>query len=73
MRLGLTKHVAIHAVFPYNCHQIGGQTSFKAYPIFLWAKGPDCPVLSALSCRRSTLYEVGAQTGENAHVVPANA
>jgi hypothetical protein len=38
--------------------------------LFLRAKRPDCPALSALSCRRSTLYEVGAQTGANAHVVP---
>jgi hypothetical protein len=36
--LGLTKHVAIHAAFPYNRDQMRGQTSFDAYPIFCGRK-----------------------------------
>jgi hypothetical protein len=34
----LTKHVAIHAAFPYNRDQMRGQTSFDAYPIFCGRK-----------------------------------
>ena len=72
MRLELTKYVAIYAAFPYNRDQMRGQTSFDAHHIFLRAKGPDCPAPSALSFRRSTLYEVGAPTGANVHIVPAS-
>ena len=70
---GLTKHVAIHAAFPYNRDQMRGQTSFDAYHIFWRAKGPDCPSPSTPNCRISTLYEVGAQTSANVRVLPTSA
>ena len=38
--LGLTKHVAIHAAFPYDHDQMSEQTSFEAYPIFLAGERP---------------------------------
>jgi hypothetical protein len=51
-----------------------GADKFRGLPYFLRAKGPDCPPPSTPSCCRSTLYEVGAQTGANVHeVVPASA
>jgi hypothetical protein len=38
--LGLTKHIAIHATFPYNRDQMREQTSFDAHPIFFAGERP---------------------------------
>ena len=50
MRLGLTKHVAIHAAYSYNRNQMRGQSSFVCLSYFGGAKGTDCPALSTHSC-----------------------
>jgi hypothetical protein len=67
--LGLTRHVATHAASLYNRYQIRGRQVSR----HTGAKGPDFPVPSTPSHRRSAFCEVGAQTGANEHVVPASA